>query len=264
MNGVRPGTASARWRRGIYSASSRLMVRTVGWVLLVACCLSVGCGGGRPLKADGGAAGAAAGAAGVGSGGGGEAGSAGGAGANVGDDGGKAGASADGRLEARPPLACPEQAPADGTACAEEGLNCGWGDDVRGDNCRPHASCASHHWNVKTPDSNSCPPLHSIGVCPANTFAACTDNTTCTKADGTFCRCTSSPPTSPVGVDPPQWYCHRQDPGICPVSEPNFGTACAPDGTQCPYFWVDCQSPVRICAGGAWVPGQVIGCPVPL
>jgi hypothetical protein len=251
------------------------VVKTVGSVLFVACCFSVGCGGGATLKTDGaadgskadgasgGSTGATAGAAGAVPDGGGNAGT-GGAGARAGGGGGNAGASVDGGLEARPPLACPAQAPADGTSCAQEGLNCEWGDDVRGDKCRSLGSCASHHWSVTTPDSSSCAPLQAIGMCPANTFSACTNNTTCTKEDGTSCRCTNSPPLSGATLDPPEWYCPpRQDPGTCPASQPNLGTACQPDGAQCPYIWVDCRDPVRICAGGAWLPGSPAGCPVP-
>jgi hypothetical protein len=127
------------------------------------------------------------------------------------------------------------------------------------------ATCSSQHWNVTTPNATSCPPLHDLGACPADTSVTCTMDTTCAKPDGSLCRCTSCRPTAPIcqNQGAPSWYCPAPvTTAGCPTAEPNFGTACNVEGKECGYFALDCGHPDRVCSHGVWTPGQTLGCPI--
>jgi hypothetical protein len=218
-------------------------------VMLVPSLLCGACGGVAlsPPPADGGAGtgGATAGADGGGGGGGGHAGATGGAPGHA--------------------SPCPGVPPQDGAACSNDGLRCGWGDDPRGEICRTVAICASGAWQVAPPSATSCPPLQPVGACPADLGAACTMDTTCTKPDGSACRCTDCRPTAPLcgPADMPTWYCPRSPTTAgCPPTPPNFGTPCAVEGLDCNYFFFECSTPDRVCSQGIWVPSKTFpSCP---
>ena len=158
---------------------------------------------------------------------------------------------------------CPAEPPQDGAACSQEGLTCGWGDDVRGDSCRTLGACSAGRWKVTLPNTTFCTPLQAIGACPTDLTGACTLDTTCVKSDGNACRCTSCRPTAPLcGAGPPSWYCPQPVTiAGCPPTPPNFGEACGVEGVECAYFDFECGVPDRVCTHGIWTPGQTIGCP---
>jgi hypothetical protein len=168
--------------------------------------------------------------------------------------------------ERPPPLSpCPSTPPAAGTSCAGDGQTCGWGDDVRGDMCRTTASCTSGLWQVTSPRAQTCPPLETIGTCPAGLTGTCKDGQICTKEGGLFCLCTHRAPT--CSICSLGWYCPAAASVSylaargCPVAEPNFGTGCETEGAICQYFVYACGQRARVCSGGKWVPGEVLGCP---
>ncbi|MEO8215362.1 MAG: tail fiber domain-containing protein, partial [Myxococcales bacterium] len=73
-------------------------------------------------------------------------------------------------------------------------------------------------------------------------------------------------PTEPIcstgGL--PRWYCAKTvtAAGCPPTTEPNFGTACAVEGTVCDYFGFMCDQQERVCSGGLWTPGRRNPCPI--
>jgi hypothetical protein len=248
----------------------RDVVRTFEMSRRRACCRSsvmlvvlIGCAGGRALRPGqgDGSAGAPGGAGGSSTGSSGASGKTGTSGA-AGAISGGGGATSDAGVRVESP--CPPQPPADGTSCAQEGLTCAWGDDVRGDMCRTQASCMSGHWQVTPPRAAACPALQDSGACPADTSGTCTLNTTCTRADGIVCHCVDCRPNVAIcSVGPPSWYCPMPVSAAgCPATtEPNFGTPCDVEGAVCSYFWFMCGQPERVCSHGLWTPGQEIGCP---
>jgi hypothetical protein len=46
----------------------------------------------------------------------------------------------------------------------------------------------------------------------------------------------------------------------CPSTPPNLGTACDMDGVECGYLQ-ECDQPTKVCSGGVWSAGQILGCP---
>jgi hypothetical protein len=157
---------------------------------------------------------------------------------------------------------CPSQMPPNGAACADNGLTCGFGDDVRGQAFRAVAVCVSSAWQVKTPDPTACPPLRNDGACLADLSGACDQDAICSKANGDVCRCTRCPPTAPLCQPSPQWYCAAPvTTAGCPATPPNLGTPCDVAGVMCAYLQ-ECGQPVKVCSDGVWTPGQVLGCPV--
>lgn len=156
---------------------------------------------------------------------------------------------------------CPEEQPLDGETCGQEGVICEYGDDVRGEACRTQATCASSLWQVVTPTASTCPQLQDTGACPLIMSQVCNLNTTCTKDDGNVCRCTNCPPTAPICVETPAWYCPAPvTTAGCPRTPPNLGTTCSTKGSECGYFQ-ECGQPDKVCSHGIWTPGQVLGCP---
>jgi hypothetical protein len=159
---------------------------------------------------------------------------------------------------------CPDTPPQTGATCAQAALRCGYGDDPRGEVCRTVAICASGHWQVTPPNTTFCTPLQPVGACPADLTAACTMDSTCTKPDGSACRCTSCRPTAPIcgPMNMPSWFCPQAPTTAgCPPTPPNFGTTCTAEGVDCGYFSFECGVPERVCSHGIWTPGQTSSCP---
>jgi hypothetical protein len=154
---------------------------------------------------------------------------------------------------------CPGAPPQDGAGCSQDGLLCAWGDDPRGELCRTAATCSAGHWKVTPPEATFCTPLQDVGACPDDLGASCTMDSTCTKPDGSSCRCTNCRPTAPIcgAMSTPAWYCPQSPTTTgCPPTPPNFGTACAAEGVDCNYFFFECGTPDRVCSNGIWVPSK--------
>ena len=159
---------------------------------------------------------------------------------------------------------CPAEPPQEGADCTQEGLMCGWGDDVRGDFCRTLGACSAGRWKVTLPSTTSCTPLQPIGACPTDLTGACTMDATCVKSDASSCRCTNCRPTSPLCAvaSSSSWYCPQSPTTTgCPPTPPNFGETCSVEGVDCGYFSFECGVPDRVCTHGIWTPGQTLGCP---
>ncbi len=221
----------------------------------------------------GGGAGGAGGAVGVGGRGGGTAtggasggrggSTSGGAGGAVLADAGVAGAGGgSGVADGGAAITCPTTPPTPSAACAREGLVCQYGEDPRGDTCRPTFTCTAGKWATKL---TGCPPLPKPDQCPASRDLAqgkaCSPMGAYCGYGDLSCLCTSCPPNAPVCQTlPPQWFCTApQMTPSCPNAEPNLGTGCASEGATCSY---QCDHLTRVCTGGMWIgrpnPG---GCP---
>jgi hypothetical protein len=207
---------------------------------------------------DGPAADAPAGGGGGGGGGGvGGSGGAGGTGGGAKLD-GPAGADGGGP-DAAAAIPCPSSLP-QGGPCAPEGRVCQYGEDPRGDNCRPSAVCTAGAWMLRL---TGCPPTPKPDSCPASREAAvgkaCSPMGAYCPYGDLHCLCATCAPNAPVcQIGPSLWYCTAPStvPG-CPDAMPNLGTPCAREGVTCGY---DCNSALRACQGGIWV-GKPNSCP---
>lgn len=175
--------------------------------------------------------------------------------------GGNGGAGAAPGTAGKAGVLCPEQAPAAASSCSPNGLKCEYGDDVRGEACRTSAVCTASTWQVVAPNPSGCPALQNVGACPTPATDACEQDTSCAKPDGTVCRCTNCPPSAPLCGVTAAWYCPTPNPSAgCPSTPPNLGTACDMDGVECGYLQ-ECDQPTKVCSGGVWSAGQILGCP---
>lgn len=170
---------------------------------------------------------------------------------------------------------CPQNIPIAGARCSREGLACEYGDDPRGDSCRPVATCGSGAWTV---DPKSCAALPTATACPATRDAA--EGQTCSPS-GAYCvyspglECWCGGDCGEPGGDYPGfpgscqvkvWQCAQPHADSqCPPAKPNLGTACTVDGKKCGYeFYARCGQgdTTRVCNGGVWVAGSPQPCNV--
>ena len=164
-------------------------------------------------------------------------------------------ASPDTGPDAGPSGPCPAAIPAAMTACARELTVCQYGSDPR-ERCRPTATCSMGLWTVSTP---TCAPITPTAQCPATREAAsgqaCAPLDAACAYDGLLCRCTNCRSFPLERCDGPLlWQCNAPNPSMgCPATQPNLGTACAPEGQRCDY---DCETygvmGGRQCQGGVW------------
>lgn len=145
--------------------------------------------------------------------------------------------------------ACPSSVPADGSACATNGLECEYGSFVEL-SCDQIATCNGGKWqvtiaaecNFQAPDAAACPATRAD--VPDGT--ACTDmGLTCEYATG-VCYCT----VDHTGA-PQVWTCFPTS--GCPYPRPRLGETCSTDGVQCDYS--TCGASVQ-CKDGTWHTGN--------
>jgi hypothetical protein len=178
---------------------------------------------------------------------------------------------------------CPPSAPSSGDGCSQEGLVCEWGVDFRGDPCRTIGTCSSQRWRITQPYPGHCRPFPGVGTCQASLEGmACATDSTCTKADGNLCVCSSCPPnlmscqdalvtnsgsTGLPGAPSWTWYCPRpvlpfaSSGDSCPPIQPDLGATCTPEGVICKYDQFVCGQPDKVCSHGTWIDGQRNICP---
>jgi hypothetical protein len=161
---------------------------------------------------------------------------------------------------------CPATAPAPGSSCTIEDLQCEYGQSEY-PGCDKIVQCSSGAWGGLLGPPSLCPGPNPAG-CPA-TMADATGS--CQPGSGGFafscyyatggCYCGSL--GGPVGVEPDgavapaDWQCDNPGPG-CPLPRPRIGTACTLEGTMCNYL--ECNF-AQTCMGGVWM-DQETGCAV--
>lgn len=162
---------------------------------------------------------------------------------------------------------CPSSAPAAGSACGTQGLECEYGTDPDLA-CETIARCDSTGWTVTPPATNGCPTQPPASSCPAS-YASVPQNQTCTTAasctypQGTCsCEvyCGSQYPTGHMceAGTPMTWQCNGPMQG-CPASRPLVGSACTDNGLMCDYG--DCNAIGVVCTSGTWHTMHN-GCPI--
>jgi hypothetical protein len=158
--------------------------------------------------------------------------------------------------------ACPAQAPAQGSACAQRALDCEYGTDWN-PACNTVAQCwrggpLDGTWQLQSPSKAAyCPtPTTLAAGCPA----ASMDGQTC-NASGALCQygtalcgCfdfTSSAQDASVSS---HWVCTHPPAAGCPAMRPRVGSACAQEGLFCTYAVCNVGGAVY-CTAGAWTLG---------
>lgn len=168
--------------------------------------------------------------------------------------------------DASPPSGpCPAQAPALGSACADEDLQCEYGQSEY-PACDTVVQCSSGSWQsypmggvCPAPNPSSCPPTMAAAngsSCDPGPYGA----TSCFyPTGGCYCGSLGGPiPIEPDGGYPPQtWFCDDPGPG-CPLPRPRIGSTCTDEGVSCQYL--QCNF-AQSCTGGVWV-SQPEGCAV--
>jgi len=159
-------------------------------------------------------------------------------------------------------VTCPDEPPADGSACSED-AECSWGSHPEPP-CRTRGSCSGGTWHVYEPANYCSEPL--LGTdCPAAPDdiaidAACSPGgLVCDYPTGDRCTCTDcsveDPSCGPMGDY--TWRCWSPPAG-CPTYYPNLGSACDLSAdTECRYT---CASVAVCSADGVWVSGMPM-CP---
>ena len=143
---------------------------------------------------------------------------------------------------------CPSSAPANGSSCAQNGLQCEYGDFIQLA-CDEIATCQSGSWSVTIP--SDCHTDIDAAACPASESDvpngdACTDfGLMCTYATG-VCYCTIDHSGAPQ-----IWTCFPT--AGCPYPRPRLGDTCTSDGLQCDYS--TCGASVQ-CTNGTWHEGN--------
>ncbi len=147
------------------------------------------------------------------------------------------------------PTPCPSSAPADGTSCSDEGLECEYGTALFF-TCDVVATCTSGKWSIPPPPPNPCSGLETNGPsCPAKRAeveegVACSPQAVCQYPEG-VCWCASDHTGAPQ-----IWTCYPE--AGCPAQRPRLGTTCASKGLTCDY--AGCGLTVA-CSGGRWIEG---------
>jgi len=160
---------------------------------------------------------------------------------------------------------CPTSAPANGSVCTDENLECEYGTSEY-PGCDAVTQCESGTWQEEQ-SGGFCPGINP-SQCPSSMAAAngqsCDPgqygSVSCWYATG-GCYCGSL--GGPIMVEPdggyaPQtWQC--DDPGPqCPQPRPRIGSTCSDEGLSCQYLECDFA---ESCTGGIWV-SEPEGCAV--
>jgi hypothetical protein len=158
---------------------------------------------------------------------------------------------------------CPPAMPAPNEPCTKVGLVCQYGDDARGDACRDTATCSDNGWLTT---HHVCPEFPAA-KCPATRSdakdMACTTRFAwCSYDKGLACECTNCSTGQPFDDcgGPLTWHCQEPNPNsLCPITLPNAGTPCAPDGMSCRYRCGPYGA--RECQDGIWLRNDGVKCP---
>jgi hypothetical protein len=158
-------------------------------------------------------------------------------------------------------VTCPDEPPADGSACSQD-MTCTWGSHPE-PQCRTSGSCFGGTWSVNEPPAYCSDPLLG-GDCPAApgdiaVGASCSpEQLVCDYPTGDRCTCTDCSVEQPsCAVGNYVWHCWSP-PGGCPTYYPNLGSTCdLPANTTCQYT---CASIAVCSADGVWVSGGFM-CP---
>jgi hypothetical protein len=159
-----------------------------------------------------------------------------------------------------PSPVCPDDAPAVGTPCTQNMLQCEYGNAWWDVACDVVVQCMSGQWAADTslggtcapkpgPNSADCPPAIPMDLGPNDNdmMTACSQaGEQCSYRDGT-CTCV----VSADAAAPSYWEC-VPGPG-CPGIRPPLGSSCmgADAGMECPYE-LTCGGYAQICQGGVW------------
>jgi hypothetical protein len=169
--------------------------------------------------------------------------------------------------------ACPERAPAIGSACSRELLMCPY-DDLPDTNSYcpdPGRYCLDGAWRSIPIGCN--PPRPTIETCPesvpefGSSCASFLPGLTCN-----YPYCYGLAPTARCGAesllweDVPRTSCNPPAPQQCPSQPPVLGSDCYPEDLQCAYG--TCGDPndppsTPLCQDGVWVQLEVVLCPTP-
>jgi hypothetical protein len=161
--------------------------------------------------------------------------------------------------DAAPPWSplCPAAPPPPGAPCADENLQCEYGNAWWNVACDVVLECQSGQWASDSLGEGICTPGpgSNPSTCPPN-FASvpqggtCTDTSlTCVYSEGT-CNCQVpffGPPIEDAG-EAATWQC-LPEPG-CPSPRPRIGTSCA--GTEAQDCTYESCSFAESCANGVW------------
>jgi hypothetical protein len=193
-------------------------------------------------------------------------------GGSRGDDGGSHDAGGDGptQVQDAPPGdapgddgACPATAPALGTACQVESLQCEYGASFY-PGCDTIVQCSGGTWQHSLIADN-CPGPNAAS-CPATMAAAagqiCQPDTSGPRScfyptGGCYCGTLGGPiPENPDGSVPAtMWQCDGVQPP-CEYPRPRLGAPCGQAGLSCGYLECDFA---QTCEDGVWT-GQEEGC----
>jgi hypothetical protein len=187
-----------------------------------------------------------------------------------GDDGGNGDASGNGDT-GRDPL-CPAAAPANGDACATDGLACEYGSDPS-PACDIIARCGQEtrgRWFVTPAATIGC-GVSNPASCPTD-YASVPRGQSCSSQISCYypearCSCAVScssggfcPAPLDGGMPPSTWQCDLPPENSgCPVPRPRAGDACATPALSCDYG--SCSGGVALqCNTGYW---QIVGVACP-
>ncbi len=142
---------------------------------------------------------------------------------------------------------CPASAPAQGSACTHDELECEYG-------CNNVLTCADGTWGgaILPGGGALCDAGSNPATCPAalsaiTSGAACAnEGPTCVYAGG-ICQC--SGPMDPWPDAGSTWYCGPEQ--GCPFPRPPIGSACSTPDQRCDYE--QCGGN-QVCQGGVWQP----------
>ncbi len=173
------------------------------------------------------------------------------------DGGAQDGDIADVGLDSSPPLipGCPTSAPAEGTSCATESLECEYGDAWWNVACDVVMQCDSGQWQTAHLSYEPCTPEPgpNPASCPATSMSVaqgsvCEANDSSCYYPDAFCQCIV-PLGGPVQIDGGTAYWSCLPGNGCPYPRPVLGSACTAVGTYCTYE--EC-SYGQSCTDGAW------------
>jgi hypothetical protein len=152
---------------------------------------------------------------------------------------------------------CPPSAPAPGSSCTQQTVQCEYGGATWNVACDVVVQCENGVWTTIKPSFEACTPQPGPNPpeCPASYAAVpqgatCAGSTSCTYPEA-VCSC-----SYPLGGPPPPnldggingyWSC-VPEPG-CPMPRPRLGAACSIEGTFCTY---ETCSYGQTCINGVW------------
>jgi hypothetical protein len=155
---------------------------------------------------------------------------------------------------------CPSSAPATGSACRDDGLECEYGSRPVPE-CNTIATCARGAWTVESPSGVDCPAKRDT-ACPKSLAEASAMVDQCQPLD-LICdyaegRCACTPGGGPIPLDAAaaaRWHCQSPASPACPRPRPILGSACAGPSQTCDYG--ACTVPggsAQKCQLGIWQP----------